>query len=129
MIGKRLFMAEIRITRGAMGVVLALTPFLGPVTTARAAIPAAQTASPSVVDLQVGRTGNTSAGQIGRRQTRTQAAREVGAQPMARINNRIPNRIQSRLRNRIDRNYDPQANAVSPFIAAEERTQTAGRPR
>jgi hypothetical protein len=48
---------------------------------------------------------------------------------MVRINNRIANRVQSCLRARIDRNYDPQANASSPFDVAGEEARTPGRSR
>lgn len=66
------------------------------------------------------------AGQAGVRQTRAQVE---GVNPMARINNRIQNRVQARLRNRIDRNYDPRANATSPFEAADQATERAVQPR
>lgn len=83
---------------------------------------------PVVVDEQVGRAPEVGGNMLGQRQTRADVARKTGIEPMARIDNRIANRVQSRLRNRIDRNYDPQANATSPFIIAQERTQTT-RPR
>ena len=76
--------------------------------------------------IQVGRVASSSAGQAGQRQTREQAVQ--GAAPMERIASRIQNRVQSRLRNRIDRNYDPQANATSPFAIAEDQARAADRP-
>jgi hypothetical protein len=48
---------------------------------------------------------------------------------MARINSRIQNRVQSRIRNRIDRNYDPAANASSPFEVASEQVRVGGPKR
>jgi hypothetical protein len=78
---------------------------------------------PTVVDARAGRTPVTHGGRIGQRQTREDAAREAGVEPMARINNRIANRIQARRRARIDPSYDPQADAASPFAIAEEQTR------
>lgn len=75
---------------------------------------------------RAGQTAESVAGQAGVRQTRAQVE---GVNPMARINNRIQNRVQARLRNRIDRNYDPRANATSPFEAAGQATARAARPR
>ena len=75
-----------------------------------------------------GHIATSSVGEAGQRQTREQAAQE-GIEPLARIDSRIQNRVQSRLRNRIDRDYDPQANAASPFEVAGEKALTAGRPR
>lgn len=46
-----------------------------------------------------------------------------GLAPTGRLVTRIANRVQSRLRNRIDRYYDPQANALSPFVVAGETTR------
>lgn len=83
---------------------------------------------PVVVDEKVARAPEVGGGTLGQRQTRADIAWKTGIEPMARIDNRIANRVQSRLRNRIDRNYDPQANATSPFIVAQEQAQTA-RPR
>lgn len=62
-------------------------------------------AAPQVADAQNARTSDTGNGQVGQRQTRQDAAREAGIEPMARIDNRIRNRVQSRLRTRLDRNY------------------------
>lgn len=76
---------------------------------------------------QAGRTSQTSAGQVGQRQTRDTAAVEAGIKPMARIANRIQNRVQNRLRNRIDQNYDVRANATDPFAVAEDQARSGGR--
>lgn len=48
--------------------------------------------------------------------------------PLARIDARIQNRVQSRMRTRIDTNYDPQANALSPFVVASAQARTTGMP-
>lgn len=61
--------------------------------------------APQVADVQNARTSDTGIGQVGQRQTRQDAAREAGIEPMARINNRIRNRVESRLRTRLDQNY------------------------
>jgi len=52
-----------------------------------------------------------------------------GISPLERIDSRVQNRVQSRIRNRIDRWYDPQANAVSPFVVANERVRSANTSR
>ncbi|MFD1789247.1 hypothetical protein ACFSC3_16955 [Sphingomonas floccifaciens] len=78
---------------------------------------------------QPGRTAQSSAGQVGQRQTRDTAAEQASIKPMARIASRIQNRVQNRLRTRIDRNYDPQAGATDPFVVAEDQARTTGRPR
>jgi hypothetical protein len=78
---------------------------------------------PVVVDEQAARAPTTNAGTIGQRQTRADVALKTGIEPGGRISNRITNRVQSRLRNRIDRNYDPQANATSPFAIAQDQIQ------
>lgn len=70
------------------------------------------------------RVAETAAGRVGERRTRAQVE---GVQPMARINNRIQNRVQARIRNRIDRNYDPIANATSPFAVAGEAIQRSSQ--
>lgn len=77
-------------------------------------------------ETKPGEVAKSTVGQAGQRQQREDVA---GVRPMARIDSRIQNRVQSRIRNRIDRDYDPQANAISPFEAAGERTRNAGRPR
>lgn len=74
---------------------------------------------------QSGRTADTSVGQVGQRQG--WATTTVVRNPMQRIASRIQNRVESRIRNRIDRNYDPQANARTPFAAAEQETRAVGR--
>lgn len=81
---------------------------------------------PVVVDTKVAQTPEANARQVGERQTRENAARQIGVEPMARINSRIANRIQNRLRNRIDRYYDPRANATAPFAAAIRETRAPG---
>jgi hypothetical protein len=79
------------------------------------------------VASSAGQMAESATGQAGLRQTRDQVD---GVNPMARIDNRIQNRVQARIRNRIDRNYDPRANATSPFEVADHATQSAGqRPR
>lgn len=77
---------------------------------------------------QTGQVARSVAGQVGQRQTREQAAAKVAPMDVV-ANGRIQNRIQSRLRTRIDRYYDPQANALSPFLVAadQERVATKGR--
>ena len=79
-------------------------------------------------DNEPGRVAESAVGEAGQRQRRD---KEVGnIQPMARLNTRIINRVQTRLRNRVDRYYDPQANASSPFVVAEEQLRTTrGRPK
>ncbi|WP_156487328.1 hypothetical protein [Sphingomonas melonis] len=82
----------------------------------------------SIAPLPMTRTGQTAAsiaGRIGQRQTRDSTI--AGIEPLARIDSRIQNRVESRIRTRIDRYYDPQANAVSPFVVAGERVKQAGR--
>lgn len=74
-----------------------------------------------------GKVATSSAGETGERRTRDNTS-PTGADPLARINNRLQSRVQSRIRNRIDRNYDPRANAQSPFIAAEDSVRPQ-RPR
>lgn len=62
---------------------------------------------------------------IVQRQARNQGL--SGLRPPTSIDSRIRNRVQSRIRNRIDRDYDPQANALSPFTYARDQTRTGGR--
>jgi hypothetical protein len=76
-------------------------------------------------EVQGGRVAESSVGRVGQRQTRADAAPNV--QPLDRIDTRIGNRVQSRIRNRIDRNYNPQANALSPFRIAEDEARSARR--
>lgn len=72
-----------------------------------------------------GRVAQTTAGEVGSRQTRQQTA--PGFEPLSRIDSRIQNRVQSRIRNRIDRYYDPQANTETPFASASDQARNAGR--
>ncbi len=89
-------------------------------------VPSQSTPSP-LLERQRGTVAGSTVGEAGRRQTRDQ---EIGGiKPLGRINSRIANRVQSRLRTRIDRNYDPQANAASPFEAASDQARTVTRPR
>jgi hypothetical protein len=67
--------------------------------------------------------------QFGQRQTREGIAKETGIEPLGRINNRIQNRVEARLRNRIDRNYNPQANTISPFVVAGDQARVIGAAR
>ena len=69
------------------------------------------------------------AGNAGVRQSREQAARTAGIEPLARLNGRIQNRAQSRIPNRINRFYQSQVNTTSPFEVAEEQTRRPTRPR
>lgn len=78
-----------------------------------------QAASPT----RTGEVAQSQVGQAGQRQTREIVDQKLGVNPMARINTRLQNRVQSRVRNRIDRNYDPTANATSPFAVASEQLQ------
>ncbi len=75
------------------------------------------------------RTAQSSAGEVGQRQTRDTAATQAGIQPMARIASRIQNRVQNRLRTRIDRNYNPDADTSTPFAVAEEQVSRPRRGR
>lgn len=76
--------------------------------------------------LEAGRTAETGAGEVGRRQS----ARDVGTgiEPTQRVNSRINSRVQSRIRSRIDRNYNPEADATSSIEAAAAQTRRAMRP-
>ncbi len=67
------------------------------------------------------RTADTGIGEVGRRQTAQDSPAMM--EPLGRLNSRINNRIQNRIRNRIDRNYDPTANATSPFEIADSQTR------
>lgn len=80
--------------------------------------------SPLAPVPSVGRTADTAAGRVGERRSREQVD---GVGPMGRVNNRIQNRVQARLRNRIDRNYDPRANATSPFTVAGDAAQSSSQ--
>lgn len=77
-------------------------------------------------DQQVSaRVADSAVGEVGQRQTEVPFG--LTRSPFARIESRIANRVQSRIRNRLDRYYDPQANATSPFVIAEDKARTAGR--
>lgn len=82
--------------------------------------------TPQTRPAEAGHVADSAVGRVGQRQTRQDMP---NLQPMGRISNRINNRVQSRIRNRIDRNYDPQANATSPFAVAEEQTRSTNRRR
>lgn len=66
----------------------------------------------------VGTNADAGTGELGRRQTRNDAAPNID--PSDRLDTRIENRVQNRIRNRIDRTYDPTANATAPFKRAEQ---------
>lgn len=89
--------------------------------------PAEDTESVELVNTQnealqrTARTADTGIGEVGRRQTAQDSP--AMQESLARINSRIDNRIENRIRNRIDRNYDPTANATSPFEIAERQTR------
>lgn len=76
-------------------------------------------------ETQPGRAAMVAETEVGERQTREEAAPNI--EPTRRISNRVQNRVQNRIRNRIDRNYNPQANATSPFEVAAEQADAAGR--
>ena len=69
-----------------------------------------------------GHTPSSSVGQAGQRENPGQPMMDIGI-----IDSRIQNRVQSRIRNRIDRFYNPQANAVSPFKAANDQIKNSSR--
>lgn len=72
---------------------------------------------------QAARTADAGIGEVGQRQTvRDGAALQ---DPLDRIASRINNRVENRLRNRIDRNYDPTANATSPYLNADRQTRAS----
>ena len=79
----------------------------------------------SAQQVSGGQTATSSAGQVGRRETREEAATKIN--PLAAIDARVQNRIQSRLRTRIDRDYNPQSNTLSPFLIAGEVARTPRR--
>lgn len=78
--------------------------------------------------VQPGRVATSTVGEAGRR-IEGDDPNAAAVRPMARIQNRISNRIQSRIANRIDRDYDPQATAISPFQTAQDRVRASGRTR
>jgi len=69
---------------------------------------------------------STSGVTAGQRQTSISSA--LANTPGLRANSRINSRVQSRIRNRVDRDYDPQANALSPFKVANDQVRSQGRP-
>ncbi|WP_336985212.1 hypothetical protein [Altererythrobacter aquiaggeris] len=74
------------------------------------------------------RTADTGVGEVGKRLTAQDAA--AIADPLGRINSRINNRVENRIRNRIDRDYDPAANATSPYEVANRQTRVGqSQPR
>lgn len=119
----------VRAARATAIFALAALPLVGPANAEVSMSSRPQPLSANAVNPQAAGTATTSAGQVGQRQSRTDASREIGTQPMARINNRIPNRVQARVRTRIQRNYNPQLHVTSPFAVAEESVEAAGRPR
>lgn len=74
-------------------------------------------------DVPTGQVARSPVGQAGQRQV----TRGAGAEPLARLDTRIANRVQSRIRNRIDSDYDPQADATSPFEVADEEARAPER--
>jgi hypothetical protein len=100
---------------------LAATPAVGQIADRPERSPA------TTAPIQGGHVADSTVGRVGQRQTRQEAAPNV--QPLARVSGRINNRVQSRIRNRIDRNYNPQANATSPFEVAADRARTGRSPR
>lgn len=69
------------------------------------------------------RTADTDIGEVGQRQTMRDGP--AMQDPLDRIASRINNRVENRIRNRIDRNYDPTANATSPYAVADSQTRAA----
>lgn len=65
-------------------------------------------------------------GTIGQRQTIPPTA--LNNVPGERVDGRISNRVESRIQNRVDRNYDPLANALSPFKIAGDKSKQRDRP-
>jgi hypothetical protein len=83
-------------------------------------------ASPALAQqVQPGDTATVAGTQVGDRQTREQAA--PGIQPNRRLATRVQNRVRSRIRNRIDAQYNPEADATTPFETAAEQANNAGR--
>lgn len=80
-------------------------------------------------DTQVGKTAQVNSGRVGQRQSRDDQSSQVNVQPLARTATRISNRVQTRIRNRVDRNYDPQANAASPFSVAADQIRSVNQAR
>jgi len=78
-------------------------------------------------DVAGGQTAQSSAGQVGQRQTREATAAALGRAPLDRIDTRLRIRVQSRIRNRIDRGYVAGASGTSAFDAAA--AEQASPPR
>lgn len=72
---------------------------------------------PAMAQQGTGRVADSAVGQVGQRQSAT------NAKPMDRISNRIRNRVELRIRNRIDRFYNPQGDAASSFDTANDRSR------
>jgi hypothetical protein len=75
----------------------------------------------------LGDVSRSSAGQVGKRQTRETVDDGAGIKPMSRITSRIQNRVQSRIRNRVDSFYSAQSDALSSFAAADAQSREATR--
>lgn len=76
-------------------------------------------------DTSPGRVAESAVGRAGQRQTTDDV---VPDQRLSRrVSNRIENRVQLRIDNRIDEDYNPQADAKSPFAAAEEKATHSAR--
>lgn len=80
-------------------------------------VPVQAPASPSSTKQPEGRNGVAAAGVVGERQLPGNSTFMID--PLARLQTRVANRVENRIRNRVDRNYDPQANATSPFARAD----------
>jgi hypothetical protein len=74
-------------------------------------------AMPAMAQQGTGRVADSAVGQVGQRQSAT------NAKPTDRISNRIRNRVELRIRNRIDRFYNPQGDAASSFDTANDRSR------
>lgn len=68
---------------------------------------------------EIGRTAQTSVGEVGQR--RTSANSGLRTEPTGRVKSRIQNRVQNRVNNRIDRNYDPRNDVTSSFERASDK--------
>jgi hypothetical protein len=74
---------------------------------------------------EIGRTAETGIGQVGQRQTTSNAGPNVD--PTGRVNNRIRSRVQNRISNRIDRYYDPKADTTEAFNAPGDQVRGIAR--
>jgi hypothetical protein len=81
--------------------------------------------APASTSQPTGRVADAGNGEIGQRQTRQETAPSINA--LERIKSRIANRVQNRIRSRIDTTYDPQANATSPFVVADDQARLKRR--